>query len=229
MVKTVGAGAGIDWLKGGWKAFTGNAGVMIGIALVTFVIAVVLAFIPYLGALLIPVLTTFVLAGVLKGVRRQASGEALEFGDMFSAFSDQDRMVHLAIVAVVPVLSALINQIIGGNIVGMFVGFLISLASSALTYFAVPLVMFRQQDAIGALKWSLNGVLANIPAVIVFWIISMVLVILGAIPLLLGLLVVFPVLVCAAYEAYAEVFGDIELDPSNSAAPPAAPPPPPVA
>ncbi len=229
MVKTVGAGAGIDWLKGGWKAFTSNAGVIIGIGVVTIVLVVVLAFIPYLGPLLIPVLTTFVMAGVLKGLRRQASGGAIEFGDMFSAFTDQDRMVHLAIVAAVSVLASLISQLIGGNMLGMLVGFLISLAATALTYFAVPLVMFRQQDAIGALKWSLNGVLANIPAVIVYWVLCVVLIILGTIPLGLGLIVVLPVLICASYEAYAEVFGDIELDPSNSAAPPSAPPPAPMA
>lgn len=70
--------------------------------------------------------------------------------------------------------------------------------------------------------------LTNIPAVIVYWLICMVLTVVAIIPIGLGLLVLIPVLMGAAYEAYAEVYGDIEIVPNQPSAG-SPPPPPPVA
>jgi len=104
-------------------------------------------------------------------------------------------------------------------------GSLIAVTVLALVYFAVPLVLFRNQEAPAALQLSLKGVFANLPAVIVFWIACIVLTALAILPVGLGLLVLVPVLLGAAYEAYAEIYGDIELVPEAGAS---EPPPPPM-
>ncbi len=228
MIRNVPADAGINWLRGGWAAFTNGGAILIGMSLVFIIICIVLRLIPWLGAIAAPVAATFMYAGILMGLRGKAGGEDLRFETLFRAFSDQDKMVHVAIIALVPVLGSLIQSTLAGGFMGWLLGGLVTLTVAALTYFALPLVLFRQQDALTAMKLSLEGVVANLPAVIVFWIIVSVLLVLAILPLMLGLLVLIPVLLGAAYEAYAEIYGDIELDPANSPATGELPPPPPL-
>ena len=227
MIRSVDPGAGINWLQGGWAGFKAGGGLLIGMVAVTLLIAFVLAWIPWLGQILVPVVATFLYAGMLRSLRGQATGRTMQFDDLWSAFGDQDRMVHLAIVSLVPMLGSLLQAALSGGFIGWVLGALISLVVIALTYFAVPLVLFRQMEAPQALKSSLDGVIANLPAVVVFWAACIVLTLLAIVPLGLGLLVLVPVLLGAAYEAYAEIYGDVELVP-NAPATPSEPPPPPV-
>ncbi len=224
MIKTVDAGAGLNWLQGGWSAFKAGGALLIGMVAAMLLVTVVLALIPWLGMLLVPIVGTFLYAGMLKSLRGHAGGRTMRFDDIWSAFGDQDKMVHLAIVALVPTLGSLLQSVLPGGFIGWLLGALIGIAVTALVYFAVPLVLFRNLEAPQALKSSLDGVLANLPAVIVFWAICIVLTILAILPLFLGLLVLIPVLLGAAYEAYAEIYGDVELVPNG---PGSAPPPPP--
>ena len=223
MIKTVDPGAGINWLQGGWAAFKAGGPLLIGMAFTTLFILVVLAYVPWLGHILVPVVGTFLYAGMLRSLRGQASGREMQFDDLWSAFADQDKMVHLAIVALVPTLGSILRAMLAHGFVGWVLGSLITITVLALVYFAVPLVMFRNQEAPVALQFSLKGVLTNLPAVIVFWIACIVLTALAIVPVGLGLLVLVPVLLGAAYEAYAEIYGDIELVPEAASEPP--PPP----
>ncbi|GMU42496.1 MAG: hypothetical protein IT479_05210 [Xanthomonadales bacterium] len=221
-IRTVDPGAGINWLQGGWAAFKAGGPLLIGMVFATLLACVFLAWIPWLGVLLVPIVGTFCYAGMLRSVRGVAEGRAMRFDDLWSLAGDEDRMVHVAIVALVPLLGSLLRAALPGGLVGWTLGALISVAVLALTYFAVPLVLFRKLEAPLALRRSFEGVLTNLPAVIVFWIACIVLLALAVLPAGLGLLVLVPVLLGAAYEAYAEVYADIELVPN-------APPPPPSA
>ncbi len=227
MIRTVQADAGFHWLRGGWAAFKNGGGVLIGMCFLLLLIVFIARVIPYLGPILAPIVGTFLYAGILLGLRQQAAGVDLRVDALFSALRDQDKMVHIAIVALVPVLGSVLQSIFARGFIGWLIGALVTLAVIALTYFAVPLVLFQKRDAISAMKLSLEGVTANIPAVIVYWIIVCVLTVLALLPLGLGLLVLIPVLLGATYEAYAEVYGDIELDPSNAPPGDDLPPPPP--
>jgi|GEM_PF-1853272 len=227
MIRTVSADAGFQWLRGGWIAFKNGGAVLIGMSLLLLLIVVVARAIPWIGPIVAPIVGTFLYAGILMGLRDHAAGVELRVDSLFRAFRDEDRMVHIAIVALVPVLGSLVQAIFASGFIGWLIGGLVTLAVIALTYFAVPLVLFRKSDAITAMRLSLEGVTTNLPAVIVYWIMVSVLVVLAILPLMLGLLVLVPVLLGATYEAYAEVYGDIELDPSNAPANPDAPPPPP--
>lgn len=222
-IRTVDPGAGINWLQGGWAAFKAGGPLLIGMVFVTVIACALLACIPWLGVLLVPVVGTFCYAGMLRGVRGLAEGRAMRFDDLWSLAADEDRMVHVAIVALVPLLGSLLREALPGGLVGWTLGALVSVAVLALTYFAIPLVLFRKLEAPLALQRSFEGVLTNLPAVIVFWIACIVLLALAILPAGLGLLVLVPVLLGAAYEAYAEVYADVELVPNH----PAAPPPPP--
>lgn len=218
MIRSVDATAGINWLKGGWSAFKDGGAVMIGMAL-AWVLAVLIArLIPYIGVLLAPLLATFLYAGMLIGLRGMAGGKPIEFEALFQAFKDQDKMVHIAIIALLPLLASLLQLALGSGILGLLLSGLLALAVSALVYFAVPLVLFRNLEAPLAMQRSLEAVLTNLPAVIVYWIIVAILLVLAMVPVGLGLLILIPVLIGAAYESYAEVFADVELDPAHSPA-----------
>ena len=227
MVKTVDAGAGINWLQGGWAAFKSGGPLLIGMVFVSLLLVLILRLVPWFGALLAPILATFLYSGMLISVRGSAGGRVMQFDDLWSAFGNQDKMVHLAIVALVPTLGELLRAALPGGFFGWLISGLIGVTVLALTYFAVPLVLFRNQEAPHALKASFDGVLANLPAVIVFWIACIILTVVAIIPVGLGLLVLIPVLLGAAYEAYAEIYGDVELAP-NDPAPAGDPPPPPA-
>lgn len=226
MVKTVDAGAGINWLQGGWAAFKSGGALLIGMVFVSLLLVIITRLIPLLGAVLAPILGTFLYSGMLISVRGAASGRAMQFDDLWGAFGNQDKMVHLAIVALVPMLGELLRSALSNGFIGWLISSLIALTVLALTYFAVPLVLFRNQEAPHALKASFDGVLANLPAVIVFWIACIILMVIAIIPVGLGLLVLIPVLLGAAYEAYAEIYGDVELVPNGPAASDPPPPPP---
>lgn len=228
MIRTVDPAAGLNWLQGGWSAFRAGGAVLIGMVLATLLALLVLAWIPWLGAILAPLAGTFLYAGMLKGLRRHASGGDLAFDDLYSAVLDQDKTLHLVIIALVPVAGSIARSALSSGFVGSVLGALIMLCVAALTYFAVPLVLFRQMEAPEAIKTSFAGVLQNLPAVIVFWIVCVVLTFLAILPLGLGLLVLVPILLGAAYEAYAEIYGDIELVPNTPTAASQEPPPPPL-
>lgn len=223
MIKTVDAGAGINWLQGGWVAFKSGGPLLIGMVVVTLLMVLVLSQIPWLGSLLSPVVGTFLFAGMLISVRGMAAGRVMQFEDLWGAFGNQDKMVHLAIVALVPTLGELLRSALPSGFFGWILGSIIGLSVLALTYFALPLVLFRNMEAPQALKASFDGVLANTPAVIVFWLICILLALLAILPAGLGLLVLVPVLIGAAYEAYAEIYGDVELAPPEGTVPPPAP------
>ncbi len=225
MIRTVDPAAGLNWLQGGWAAFRAGGALLIGMALATLLALLLLSLIPWLGVILAPIAGTFLYAGMLQGLRRHASGGDFAFDDLYSAFADQDKMVHLVIIALVPVIGAVLRSALGTGFVAGVIGALIMLAVAALTYFAVPLVLFRQMDALQALKSSVDGVVRNLPAVVVFWMVSVLLTALAILPVGLGLLVLVPVLLGAAYEAYAEIYGDVELVPNTP--PETTPPPPP--
>jgi len=230
MIRTVDPGAGINWLQGGWAGFKAGGALLIGMVFVTIVVVAIAAFIPWLGTILVPVVGTFLYAGMLKSLRGHATGRQMQFDDLWSALNDQDRLVHLAIVALVPTLGSILRALLPNGLIGGLLGALVAVVVMALTYFAVPLVLFRRLEAPIALKSSVEGVLANLPAVIVFWIACIVLTFVAILPVGLGLLVLVPVLLGAAYEAYAEIYGDVELVPNGPVdqVGPSEPPPPPV-
>ena len=54
MVKTVDAGAGINWLQGGWAAFKSGGPLLIGMVFVSLLLVLILRLVPWFGALLAP-------------------------------------------------------------------------------------------------------------------------------------------------------------------------------
>lgn len=89
------------------------------------------------------------------------------------------------------------------------VSIVISLIISALTSFAYPLIAERNLSGGQALLTSVKGGLANLGGLILLLILGGLMLIVGAIPCLLGLPFVVPIYFAALYAAYQSVFGKV--------------------
>jgi len=228
---TVDAGQGWAWILSGFELFKKNPGNWIVIAIILFVIMMVLAFIPFLGAiatfLLMPVFT----GGLMLGCQALVRNETLEINHLFAGFKTQTgNLVALGgisigawIVIMIPVMlivffGAYFGASAGGpaGIGGMGVSFVLAMlivfGLSILIYmalwFAPALVVLRGSAPMEAIKLSFGACMKNIIPFLVYGLVVLVLSIVATIPFGLGWLVLGPVLGASVYTAYQDIFGD---------------------
>jgi len=229
--RAVDAGQGWAWIVSGFELFKKQPGNWIVIVIVLFVILMVLAFIPLLGAiatfLLMPVFT----GGLMLGCRSLARDGTLEIGQLFAGFKAQTgNLVVLGaisigawIVVMLPVMAIMGVGIffgasgdsamhMGGMGASILLAVLIVFALSILIYmalwFAPALVVLSGAAPVAALKQSFGACLKNIVPFLVYGIVALVLSVVATIPFGLGWLVLGPVLVASVYVAYQDIFGD---------------------
>lgn len=75
-------------------------------------------------------------------------------------------------------------------------------------FYAIPLVMLSRQDAWPAVQDSIAACWMNMLPLLVFGLIGLVLAVIAAIPFGLGFLILWPVMSCAVYASYREVFAE---------------------
>ncbi|TXH60982.1 MAG: hypothetical protein E6Q84_03690 [Thiothrix sp.] len=225
-LKVVGAGDSIQWYKGGWTIFRADIANWVLMALIFGVIAIVLSFIPFIGALVLNLIAPLFIGGMLYAAQKSDQGQATDIMDIFSMFKDEQRRTPLMILGLVMLgLSFVFMMIVGGAMfasvdlaanaeavvmpsIGMgwlLIAILIGILSAMLFFFAIPLVMFQKMSAIEAIKTSFMACTKNFPAFIVFMLIYVLLAIIASIPFGLGFLVLLPVMVGALYIAYKHI------------------------
>ena len=74
--------------------------------------------------------------------------------------------------------------------------------------YAIPLVMLGRQDAWPAVQDSIAACWINMLPLLVFGLMGLVLAMIAVIPFGLGFLILWPVMVCAVYASYREVFAE---------------------
>ena len=90
-------------------------------------------------------------------------------------------------------------------VVGCGVGFGFAVVSMVLSVFALPMLLDSNVGVLTAIDTSIRGVLANPKTIAVWGVIVVVALILGSIPLFMGLAVVLPVLGHATWHLYRKV------------------------
>ena len=123
----------------------------------------------------------------------------------------------LAVSAVGGVLG--VRALVGGTLatetsagmVGIYlvIVFAVSIGLAMALWLAPALVVFKGVKPIAALRYSLSASVRNIVPYIIFTLLAMVACILGALALGLGLIVVFPVLICGTTTAFQDIFADV--------------------
>ena len=229
--RAVGAGQGWTWIADGFGLFKKAPGMWIALVIVLFVILVVLAFIPLLGAVATFLLMPLFVGGLMLGCRALQSGGELELGHLFAGFKTHTaNLIVLGALAIggwIIVMLPVIAIVGAGAMFGMMRGdaagvaamggsfvlaWLVAMALSIPIYmalwFAPALVVLRGLAPVAAVKESFFGCLKNIVPFLIYGIVMLVLGILAAIPLALGWLVLGPVAVASIYVAYRDIYGD---------------------
>jgi uncharacterized membrane protein len=221
-------GRGWRWLRQGMSMVFTSPVHWIGAVLVWMVVNLALGLIPLanvLSALLAPVF----MGGVMLGAHEQQEGGGFRIERLFAGFGR--RTGPLLLVGVLYMLGFILIGVLmfvllgglfaltpstpgaGSPPVPDWTAWLAALAVLGLTipllmayWFAPALVILDGMPALRAMANSFRGCLRNILPLAVYGLIALVLLFLGALPLLLGLLVVMPVLVAAIYVSYRDIF-----------------------
>jgi hypothetical protein len=222
------AGQGVEWIREAWELFKVRPVIWILMVIVAGAIFMGLSLIPLLGfaaSVMLPLL----MGGWMLGCERIRNEGELQFEDLFAGFNKHlgplaiTGLIYLAATISATIVAIVVAGLLGGALfatqlntgeVGMFLlvllGFLMGLAMmvpvAMLIWFAPALVVFHDLPPTQAMKMSFIGCLRNIVPFLIYGLVAMGLVILGAIPFLLGWLVVYPILFCAAYTGYRDIF-----------------------
>ena len=224
--RAVGAGRGASWLGEGFEFFKQGAGSWVLICIVGFVIMMVLAFIPVVN--LVTGLLTYVwVGGLMLGLQAQDKGEPIQVNHLFAGFSNNFGSLLLLGVVVTLVSFAIAGVFIGSvfwqmysgsydgaaimdDLAGFMIGFLVMclvlIPLMMATWFAPALIILHDKPIFAAMKMSFFGCLKNVLPFLIYGILATVVLILGSIPLMLGLLVVVPMLFGALYASYKDIF-----------------------
>lgn len=229
--RSVPAGNGVQWISDGWNIYKPHFGLWIGMLVVTGAIFMVASMLPLIGMLSGWLFPMF-LGGWMIGCRRVHTEGELRFEDLFAGFSEHLQplaiasLVYLGGNIVAMIAAAFIAVILGGSaaflftadastaagamglaiVLGLLVFMALLMPILMMIWFAPALIVFNRIEPIQALKLSFIGCLRNIVPFLLYGLVGMAMLIIGAIPLFLGWLVVYPVLMCAVYPAYRDIF-----------------------
>ena len=254
-IRTVPASNGVTWITEGVALILKNPGPFVLMGLVMAVVGII----PILGSLALAIIGPALYGGIAWAAREQARGGTAQFDHLGQAFREEGKVGPMLLLCLPGIVCGVIAGIvivifaaialagagvsaatespaalfaslgIGGLLVFVVV-MAVALVAFALTFFAIPDVMFARNDAFAAMKESVRACLANVGAallyllvlVLAFFIATFVLSLVSAIlAQLLVMIVVAPVAAASMYLAWKDVYGE------TTAELPAVPPQPP--
>ncbi len=233
---SVNAGQGAAWFKCGWELFKKDFGTWFIMFLVFIIIAILLNFIPFVGSLVLAIITPVLMGGWMYAANQMEQGNNIELGQLFQGFKDKPRMNKLLILGALYLAAQVVVMIImfgllggtafmaapengqmdpeamqevmfsAGSMIGMLLVFLVGFLIAMGFLYAAPLVMLDDVAPVDSIKASFAGCLKNILPLLVFGIIYFLLAIVAVIPLGLGFLILIPVSFLALYCSYRAIF-----------------------
>lgn len=227
------AGAGLDWIGGGWKLFVRAPLMWIVSLVLMFVIAIVLAFIPFIGSLAFQLLQAVFAGGFMAACRNLERGGDFELEHLFAGF--KVRFVPLLIVGLIFTIASFIlillfflvaglsllpaflsgdadvmTAALAGSLVAMMLGSLVMMGLFvpviAAYWFAPALVMMHDMAPVDAMKASFFGCFRNFVPFLIYGLVMFVAAIVAVLPFGLGMLVWVPVAIGSTYVAYRQIF-----------------------
>lgn len=254
-IRKVSAGNGVQWITESVQLILKNPAPF---ALMGLVMAV-LGVIPVLGSLALAVASPALYGGIAWAAREQSRGSSAQFDHLAQAFKEPGKIgpmlllclpgviasliIGVLLVVVLTVMlagvgvsaatdsgTALLGALGAGGMLLLLVLLALMMAVVVMTFFAIPDVMFRHNDAFTAMKLSVRASIDNIGAVLVyllvlFVIVMIVVMVMSVVSSLLAQLLVpivlAPVLGASTWLAWKEIYGDVtaELPPVPPQAP----------
>ena len=229
---SVPASHGWRWLADGFGLFKRNPLAWIGAMVVWFAMSMVLSLIP-LVSLAVSLLSGVVGGGFMMGAREQDEGGDFRVGHVFAGFSNNfGSLLLLGVLYLVGVvvIGGAMGIAIGGSFFavagsenpdpamvqslltgpGVLVPLLIGVTLLTMLvmayWFAPALVALEGASAVNAMALSFKACLKNVLPFLVYALAATVLVVLGMLPVFLGLLVVIPMVTASIYTGYRDIF-----------------------
>ncbi|CRI65012.1 conserved membrane hypothetical protein [Thiocapsa sp. KS1] len=230
------AGHGWLWITEAWQLFKAQPGAWIGAVVLFYIILILVSIVPWVGGLAVTILTPMLSAGLVIGAHRQYREGRFEIGHLFAGVSESPGplalvgLVYLLLAAGIGILAGLlfaavfafmgttvdlsgmdpndiemllVNPII---LLPVLVAMLLGIPLAMAMFFAPSLVALDRVPVIKAFGLSFSGCLKNILPFLIYGLVALLLVMLGSLPLMLGLLVVLPVLTIAIYTSYRDIY-----------------------
>lgn len=117
-------GDGFDWLPKAWPTVQKHYGILLGAMLIAFVLQMVAQVIPIIGPILAFVVSAIVYPGYLHISMKALHDEKTDIPDLFDVWENKkDRLLHLILVQLVPIVLLLIMVVLPLVFVAMLVGF----------------------------------------------------------------------------------------------------------
>lgn len=226
---SVSIGASIDWIAGGWNTFKADWGVWLLIILAIYVGLVVLSLLSYVGYIIITLITPVIIGGLLLGVHASATqNKPLTFSALGLGF--KEKFINLIVLGAITTgagyLLSLIPEMIAGDflkvtvverlehieinnsklIIYMLLSWVTGVILTLLFFFTTPLMVFNNITILEAIKASFTASLKNILPLVVYSVLTTILILIGIIPVGLGLLIIMPILLISFYYSYKDVF-----------------------
>lgn len=233
--KALPAGAGWEWIAGGWRIFLKSPLMWIVSLVILFVIAIVAAFIPFIGSLAFQIMQSVFAGGFIAACRNIERGGEFELEHLFAGF--KVRFVPLLIVGLIFMIASIVlvvlffmvaglsllpafmqgdpsamSAALAGSMVAMLMGSLVMLALFvpvvAAYWFAPALVMMHDMAPVDAMKASFFACFRNFVPFLVYGVVMFIAAIVAMIPFGLGFLVWVPVAMASNYVGYRQIFTD---------------------
>jgi uncharacterized membrane protein len=228
----VAAGNGWTWIADAWSLTGQQRGTWIGLFIVFMVVVIVLSLIPFLGSLLLALITPVLYGGIMLGCDAQRRGNRLEVGHLFAGFkAHAGKLIAVGVLTLVAFLLifvvimlifgfGMMSMMMGGSepspeqiqsgIAGMLLAVLVMIGLSIPVYmalwFSTPLITLNGSEVGAALKASFFACLKNILPFLIWGVMMFVLAIVASIPIFLGWLLLGPVLLASVYTGYRDIF-----------------------
>jgi uncharacterized membrane protein len=230
--QTVDVGRSWQWIVDGFVLFRKYPLMWIALTFLLVLVWMGSFAIPLLGPLLFNLLSPVFFAGLMIGCKAVDNGEVLELSHLFAGFQKNGTALvtiggvyligTIVIVGIIFIMaggsmlptvmskSPSDLQMLGGVLRSMAlaiaVGFALYTPLVMLIWFAPLLVVFHNLSPVEAMKLSFSACLMNWLSFLVYGVVVLVLWFIASIPLLLGLIVLLPVLICSVYASYKDIF-----------------------
>jgi hypothetical protein len=224
---------GLDWIIEGFALFRRNPLIWIVLFSAYLLIGMVLSMIPLLGPIVLNLLAPVFVAGFMVGCRVLEQGGELEISHLFAGF--RHHAAHLVtiggiylagIIIIAGIMFAGTDQaalqamlsgkrmtpqetqaILGEGFVLTSLFCLLLLVPLIMGYWFAPvLAAFHGVPGFAAMRQSFFACLRNIGPFLVYGVVSMILLVIAAIPFGLGLLIMIPTMLASLYVSYKDVF-----------------------
>jgi hypothetical protein len=237
--RNVPADHGVAWYREAWRLFKLSPGVWIGIWAAFTGIVILVSIPPVIGGLIVGVMTPLLVGGTMIAARNADREGGARFTDLFAAFTGRAGtllligLLQLALTFIAGILIVMVGGIYVGSMFAgsmsdpnfdqMFsadvmvpmavlgvVAALIFVPITNAVWLASGLAALEGASALDALRRAFSATYRNLLPLLVFVLVTIALAVVATIPLALGWLVLGPVILCAIYAQYKDLFDATE-------------------